>query len=333
MARILLFLLIITYIPTACQEVEPCLSKIKYRKTPITVDINALFSPITPDERDHILASWENFDATSSAITIIKTYNIRPNRKAHIISHTAEGKVHYGAIIEPTQYDDTRQYPLLSFPFGLNQSTPYVGLDERWLLDELISPLSDYWILIPSFRGQALVAGDHFYCSDGFFGDAYDGATDDALRLLDIALNQYSNQIDHDRISVYGISRGGTVAMLMGIREPLITKVIAQSAPNLFHNLDSYHRFSWQFQYQFLNEEKPESELRIPMIKSSPYYFLNHYDGQLYILHGQDDPICPIANIDRIHSTYPDRSNTSIKVLEGGHMLNGWQQAQIWLQE
>ena len=174
--------------------------------------------------------------------------------------------------------------------------------------------------MLPSFRGQSLVVGNDSFCSDGFFGDAFDGATDDALRLIHLALQWFPN-IDLNRLMVYGVSRGGTVALLAGIRNPEIDFVITQSGPVDFHGRKVSRRYNFQFKYQFLSKVQPIEEIRAKMIESSPILFIDSLKAQLLVLHGKNDNIVPIENALRLIKKFPDSSRLTTKITFEGHRM------------
>ena len=67
--------------------------------------------------------------------------------------------------------------------------------------------------------------------SEGDRSDVWDGATDDALALLNVAL-KITPEADARRIAVFGRSRGGTVALLAAIRDPRIRQVVDWAGPS-----------------------------------------------------------------------------------------------------
>ena len=301
-----------------------CKKRISYQDIHINSDISRdnLLSPVQNEEVRSILEEWANFRYVSDSFQILKTFNYLHQRQFSILLHYAEKRKHYGAILFPTNYDSTKSYPLLLMANGLNQRDPSVNLNSNRVWRSLTQQLNDHFILVSSYRGQALVVGDNRYCSDGFFGDAFDGATDDVLRLFQIALQKFKRNLDRNKISIYGISRGSTVALLAGIRNQEIDFVIAQSGPTDFLRLEAYTRKGFQYKYQFLSQKKPLKEIRRKIIKSSPYHFINSLRGKLVLIHGKNDPIVPIWHSDQIALHFRDTSRLNYKMVNGGHRLN-----------
>ena len=180
--------------------------------------------------------------------------------------------------------------------------------------------LDQHFIIVPSYRGQALVIGGKRYCSDGFFGDAFDGATDDALRLLYLAQDNFTN-IDTNKITIYGVSRGGTVALLAGIRNPEIDFVIAQSGPTDFLSSAVMNRYGFQYRYQFLSHKQSMDDIRAKILRSSPVHFIDSLQSRLLLIHGIRDKVVPISNADQIAARLANSSKTTYLKREAGHQL------------
>jgi len=316
------------YIASLCD----CVKRISYDGPYQNEDINrdSLFRPIDSLEIKQIRKFWQDFKLESDSGQILRKFNYSPSREMVIVEHYAEGRKHYGAIILPEGYDEKQQYPLILWANGLNQSDPSVNLTQHGIIAHLIGQLKDYFIAIPSFRGQALVINTHRYCSDGFFGDAFDGATDDALRL--IYWTQMSYSINSKRLAIYGVSRGGTVALLAGSRLPSIRCVVSQTGPTDFLLKSVAQRFSWQYQYQFLSQTNSFPDIRTKIIKSSPLHFIEAYPNHLLLVYGKKDRTVRLSNATKVVEKLGNKPNLEYVYSEGGHMINYTQQAIDWIQ-
>ena len=311
-----------------------CKRRVTYRFANLNEGINldSLFRPITAAEEQRVLLDWKNFELKSDSFQIVQQYNYSVDRAAKIVEHYAEGQKHYGAIILPFQYDSTREYPLLLWANGLDQRNPSVNFHTSFFFKKLARELDDYFLVVPSYRGQNLVVGDKCYCSDGFFGDAFDGATDDALRLMDLAQTQYQG-IDTARLAVYGVSRGGTVALLAGSRYPQFNAVIAQSGPVDFLSPDVYNRYGLQFKYQFLSRTTDMTKIREKIIKSSPVHFIQQYPNPLVIIHGENDKVVPIENAVQLLEKLEGKENLEHTFLPAGHIIDHTAEVVNWLEK
>ena len=165
-----------------------------------------------------------------------------------------------------------------------------------------------------------------------FFGDAFDGATDDTLRLLDYVKYNFKG-IDKKRIAVYGESRGGTVALLMGIRNSSINGVISAAGPTNFFSEEVYNRYGLQYKYQFLSEKKSLAKLREKIIKSSPIYFIENYQNNLLLIHGKNDKTVPISNTRKLIKKLNKKVNLDTLITNGGHTNNQLNKVIIWLND
>lgn len=216
------------------KEDNPCLDQISYAEVGLNRNANmdSILTAPTTAEIGIELTNWKNFDLTSDSILIAAEYQLF-GRQTFILSTFKNDTVHYGAVMLPGKFDESEKYHAIIWANGLNQFSPSVSLTHRREIKELSQSLTDYFIIIPSFRGQSLEVTGHYFCSDGFFGDAFDGATDDALRLYHASRQTYP-QISNSA-SIYGVSRGGTVALLAGIRHPEIQITISQAGPTDFY--------------------------------------------------------------------------------------------------
>jgi len=327
-----LFLFFVAITSSCGQVHNPCKDRIDYSSNDINASINLvdLFAPPSALELESVRKSWADFDASSTQLIIEQVVTLK-ERKIQIISHVAEDRKHYGAIVLPLNYDSTQVYPMMIWAEGLSQDNPLVDVSGYGL--GFSRQLPNYFVLIPSFRGQSLKVNDNIYCSDGFFGDAYDGATDDVLRFMQVSFDLYDSSIDHERLAIYGGSRGGTVALLTGIRYPEIGKVVSQSGPVQFHNRQCYDIYGFQFRYQFLNQELSLDQIRQKLIKCSPIYFIDYYKNDLFILHGKHDPIVPIWNAESIIDIRGNGNKLQFLITEGGHSVSAAREVALWIKQ
>ena len=220
----------------SCGQIDnPCADHIDYSQNDVNdgIDLHALFAPPTETELISVMATWDTFDMTSNSIHQIESFMIGTSfqkRRVQVVMHQAEGRQHFEGIALPINFDSTQIYPLMIWGEGLSQDNPLVDLENGYGLG-FGRMLPNHFILIPSFRGQSLKTENGIYCSDGFFGDVYNGATDDALRFMQVAFDLFNSSLDKERLSIYCGSRGVAAAPLAGIRYPNLSKVVSQSGP------------------------------------------------------------------------------------------------------
>lgn len=325
---ILAFIFLYNHYANRC----PCKERISYDHIDINkaLNLDSVFQPTDSLELANIQAGWQAFSKMSDSFAIVKEMNYGIDRKLLIIEHYAEGRKHYGAIIFPYQYDAQQKYPLLLWANGLNQLDPTSYFEDPFR-KQLYTKLSNYFILVPAYRGQALYVYGKRYCADGFFGDAFDGATDDALRFLYLTQAEFKGVNSH-KIAVWGVSRGGTVALLMGARDTTINAIICQSGPVDFFSKAVYERYNMQYKYQFLSKQQSLRETRAKMLKSSPIYFMDNYPNALFIAHGKNDLLVPIANTNRLVEKMKMNKKVTTLIDNSGHSFNQMHQIQEWLE-
>ncbi len=95
---------------------------------------------------------------------------------------------------------------------------------------------------------------------------------------------------------VGGGSRGGTIALLMGVRDSRVNTSSAGAAPVDFYREDLRIEYDDQYICWFLNG-KSETESRQRMLASSPLYFAPNENLQnVFLYHGEQDEIVPSWN-------------------------------------
>lgn len=310
----------------------PCADRISYDLVDVNegIDLEALFSPPDSLELAQVLAAWSDFNPNVGELEIEHQGTFDTDRKQLTVSHLADSLRHYGVIIFPATYDSSQQYPAFVWLAGLNQRDP-TNYPFAWsALENMYKKLTNHFIIIPGFRGQNLGFKGRNYCSDGYFGDAYDGATDDALRLLALTSAAYS--IDPNKVRVGGASRGGTVALLMAVRDTTIQACISMAGPSNFHNKDGYIRYGGQYRYQFLTERKPMAALRNKMLRCAPVYFIERYRNPVLILHGRKDKIVPLWHAETVVEALAENGNADYVYLDEGHGFNELSRVLMFLQ-
>lgn len=311
----------------------PCEKRISYEHIDLNddIDLNQVFLPPSIEEKNAILESWSKEQLNSDSAALIIAYPYLQSRKLEIWVQYLKNQKHYGAILFPLNYNEKKEYPALLWAGGLNQSQPNIDLRYQENRFPLFRALDNYFIIIPSFRGQALVTDRNRYCSDGFFGDAYDGATSDALQCLYLAKQKYPS-IDTGRLAAFGISRGGTVALLVGSRDTSIQAVISLAGPVDFHQSASYDRYTTQFKYQFLSQTKNMSLIREKLIKSSPIHFISRFPNNLLMLHGKNDTVVPLAQAELLINELKEKTNFDYHILDTGHRIQETELIREWLE-
>lgn len=239
-------------------------------------DERALFDAPSTAELDSVVLAWEKRDLIPTEYHILEQADLFSGAFVFkMVSFKANEIRQYGALIIPA---GTKPLPVQIYVggFGLDLTSNSVNVVLDTEGTEAPSILA-----IPALRGQFLkiTINGVLYTSplsEGEHCDAFDGATDDVLAFLNM-IQQTESNADVNRTGVRGGSRGGTVAMLTGIRDPRVKRVIGVVSPTDMLELTSQHQNDPTYQCQFLSDFKngqvPLAQTRTKMIASSPFYF------------------------------------------------------------
>jgi len=280
--------------------------------------LDEVFKKPTVAEIAEVEADWAKRDLSPRDIVEVARGRINlGNSEAavRIISHRVHGDKHYGAIIVPNGI--SAKSPVILDLKGVSWN--YSPLD----LNDIVSPRilgveQDKFIyIIPSFRGEILKFNGTDYISEGDRADSWDGAADDALALLDAALS-ITPQADENRVCAFGKSRGGSVALLAGIRNPKIKQVLDWAGPVDWFELMAAEGWTQEeiIADGLLNKSAPNQEggqfierfmlkavegkwdlrqVRLKMLSASPIYFVKRL-LRLQAHYGIEDEMVPLIN-------------------------------------
>ncbi len=203
--------------------------------------LDVLFAPPDEAELSAVRADWasRDFSAAGGMVEFEEPFSLGGSPTTlSIVSHLVEGIRHYGAIIVPDGNGDgpgdgAERLPIMLFAHGGDNG---VSVEETlFILTIALGEMRDDFVyLIPSFRDEPLEFGERAWRSEGP-ASPWDHDVDDALALVNLAMETIP-QAQTDRYFVVGASRGGGVAMLMGIRDPRIAGVITFFGPTDFQN-------------------------------------------------------------------------------------------------
>ncbi len=262
--------------------------------------------------------------------------------RVRIVSHRVHGDRHYGAIIVPAGLAPDATLPVVLDLKGV--SWDYFALDVKQLLSPRIlgAQAGRFIYVVPSFRGEVLRFNGVDYTSEGDRTDSWDGASDDALALLNVALAS-TPQADAGRVAAFGKSRGGSVALLAGLRDVRIRRVLDLAGPADWFALmasggwtqrdivadalrnragpkDDGGQFVERILAKVLDGRWGLKEARRQMLASSPLYFA---DGLRCVrgLYGVEDEMVPQANGRALATALGSRGLFSFHA-DAGHDLN-----------
>ena len=221
------------------------------------ISLTRLFAEPTQQELDAALASVSgrdhgvyDYELVASAPTALGTM--------YVVSHTVRAAAgttfptHYGAIHVPNGPDGQprENLPVVVYNHGddngVEAARPFVVF-ELVNLDGSPNPNVDPTVagfvastvmVIPSFRSEELrtvgLPGlGQAYTSTGS-PSPWDYDVDDALTLLNVALQEFDDATDEERIGTVGLSRGAAVSMLMAARDERVDVVTEFFGPTDF---------------------------------------------------------------------------------------------------
>jgi dipeptidyl aminopeptidase/acylaminoacyl peptidase len=274
------------------------------------------YRAITPDDLAQVQNVWSQRDLSAQAVTVAHQHNAG-SYQVTIYSHRIGADTHTGAVVAP-HGAAAGSLPVLVVLDGLDQSNP--SMDLSWSLS---SYRGDAVLVVPTFRGRTLRYAGQGYAAGGDFCDAYDGATDDAIAMLNVAAAT-TPAANMNRIVAQGFSRGGNVALMMGMRDRRVRTVLAGAGPVDFYRAEPAARYGSQYTCQFITG-KTEAASRLHMLASSPLHFrLQPTVSRVELFHGTDDTIVPLWNATEMASalqaqganvrltTYPGSTHSTI---------------------
>jgi hypothetical protein len=314
--------------------------------------LSDVFAEPAPNEIQSVLDDWKTRDLVPAQIRQEKSAELNIDgwkANVKIISYFVRGYKNYGAIIIPKNAR-AGCCPVIVDAKGV--SPTYFPLEPDKIESlRMIDDLKDRFIyVVPSFRGENLIFDGVTYGSEGDRRDALDGATDDTISFLTAALKS-TPEADPKRICIFGHSRGGTVAVLTGIRDKRIDCVVNVAGPTDWFYAMGTEGWSeqelWQegvrihaspletggqnlerFMGKAFDGDATLKDVRHNMIASSPLYFASRLPPSQHH-YGIEDVSVPVLNGRQLaaimkrkptnRSTvyfYPDQGHDTDRIVE-----------------
>ena len=103
------------------------------------------------------------------------------------------------------------------------------GIEAEWAFELVDDCLADFFVVVPSFRGEELRIFDDTYESTGE-QSLINRDIIDVMALISGVVDNYPGAQDDD-VSAWGYSRGGGVSLMLGIRDPRVDRVVNVFGP------------------------------------------------------------------------------------------------------
>lgn len=271
----------------------------------------------TQEELNEIKTMWSQRDLSAKDVSLVHDHS-EGIANVKIYEHKVGLNKHYGAVITPINTTKDKLPVELSLD-GLDQNNPSITIENnlKYFTGESV-------LVVPAFRGRTLhYDGGHFFAS-GDFCDAWDGATDDTIALLNVveATTPLANM---NKVLATGYSRGGNIALLMAERDHRIHTVIDGAGPVDFYRNEVRERYGYQYQCQFITQFTAHQS-RQRMLASSPL----HFDflpnvKQVYIFQGANDTTVPPWNPEEMN-----RHLLAQKISVKYFLYDGFGHGDIW---
>lgn len=239
-----------------------------------------LFASPTQTETEAIRAEWQARDLTPTDYEVLQQAPIDGGQYTFkMVGYRVSGIQEYAALLIP-QAAQPMPVHIWVGGFGLGITVNSVNMT----LNGSGGTAAPSILAMPALRGQSLQVGVNgtVYTSpqsEGEHCNAFDGGTDDVLALLNL-LAQTEPLANVNRTGVQGGSRGGTVALLAGIRDVRIKRVIGVVSPTDMLVLTGENTTDDTYRCQFLDalaqEQASVAEVRKRLIASSPIYFAQY---------------------------------------------------------
>jgi hypothetical protein len=187
-------------------------------------DLSDLFGAPSIADLLAVEADWDSRNPIADGWQVEATGTVAGYR-VDIASHIVDGYRHYGAVRFPAQFQPGGSHPVLVVCHGGNNGVGLGALPGFDALTPATCVEDDAFILLPSYRGEILVAGGMgTYLSEGPTS-VIDRDVDDTMGMIACVLEEIP-EADDQRIFAHGGSRGAAVTLLLAVRDERIQAAV-----------------------------------------------------------------------------------------------------------
>lgn len=198
----------------------------------LEAELNILFAPATRTEIDRISSDWAARDVSVADVRVELSETLSLSgtpTDLRIISHVVGGARHYGAIVVP-QGAAEKSLHVAAYLHGGDGG---VSVGDLQFVGTGLGELRDSFVyVVPSYRSEPLRHGDRSWLSEGA-SSHWDYDVDDAMALVSVAF-ETTPEARPGSYSIIGGSRGAGVALLAGVRDDRVERLVAFFGPTDF---------------------------------------------------------------------------------------------------
>lgn len=240
--------------------------------------VEMLLSKPTLDEVAAVLNEWKQKDFSPERIQVEYSEIHANGDSLKVISHLVNGKKHYGLIRLPKGIN-VKEAPLLLGLYGGGTDVDVLKTDDIFRLSttRCRQLLNNYISIMPSFRGNILRGEKFCFRSEGYAGDAWLGAAEDAVAMLEVVKSMYNNT-GNNNVLAKGVSRGATVALIVGALTDKLDYIIANSTHSNFLDQQTLQLeiVGSAYSKAFYTPKATPAIIRNRVLASSPYFFVKY---------------------------------------------------------
>ena len=199
----------------------------------LEAELDLLFVPATQAEMDAVRADWAGRSAPSEGVQVELSEDFSlggSDANLRVVSHVVSGHRHYGAIITPAGAEE-ESLPVLAYLHGGDNGVSIA--DVQIAAFGLGEDLRESFVyVLPSFRSEPLRYGETRWVSEGI-SSPWDYDVDDVIALVNVAF-ETTPEAKPGGYNLLGGSRGGGVALLAGIRDERVERIVSFFGPTDF---------------------------------------------------------------------------------------------------
>lgn len=279
--------------------------------------LQRIFAPPTAAERKAVLDVWAEPVAPATRWTVEDSFE-DDGFRLDIVSQRVEGNRHFSAVRTPQVYRPGQPAPILVLNHG-----GWDGIEGDWAFELVDDCLADFFVVVPSFRGEELRIFDDTYQSTGE-KSLINRDVIDVMALISGVVDNYPGAQDHD-VSAWGYSRGGGVSLMLGIRDPRVDRVVnvfgptdVLTYPDMINGVighlrgeevSPYYGFPGTFVEAYYDGQTRFEELRMQLLGGSALHFADLLPERVQTHHGARDTIVPVGNARALDQALMRRSD------------------------